>query len=52
MVIKYYHKKQRKPSKRSTRKIFLKKHQYHRDRTENLSEEEKRKKVLYMRNYY
>ena len=38
-------------------KIFLrkkrkKKHQYHRDRTKNLSEEEKQKKVEYMRNFY
>ena len=37
--------------------IFLKKKkekecQYHRDRNENLSEEEKQKKVEYMRNYY
>ena len=38
-------------------KIFLKKkmkkkRQYHRDLTKNLPEEEKQKKVEYMRNYY
>ena len=38
-------------------KIFLKKkmekeRQYHRDLTKNLSEEQKQKKVEYMRNYY
>ena len=29
-----------------------KRHQYHRDRTKNLSQEEKQKKVEYMKNYY
>ena len=48
MINKYYQKKQRKASKRCTREVP----KYHQNRNKNHSEEEKLKKVEYMRNYY
>ena len=58
-MVNKYKKKQRKASKRSTRKIpksfrrrKRKKPQYHREHNMNLSEKEKEKKVEYMENYY
>ena len=50
--------KNRKSLRRSTQKMSKsfsekeKKHQYHCNRNKNLYEEEKQKKVEYMRNYY
>ena len=55
---KFYQKKKKEKLRKEACegiKIFLqkkKKYQYHRDPNKNLSEEEKKKKVQYMRKYY
>ena len=51
MSNKYYKNKQRKASNFSVEEQE-KKRQYHRDRNENLSDEEKQKKVEYTINHY